>query len=351
MADDNAPVASDAINQYFDTAAASFDGNQKVKITAAVMELLRLASGAAATAKSDPALARIGLIDMVGQLCGVAWEKIPFSITKLALSSTAPTAEVFESLKTFANLVEADPTLGTEEVFRSLFKVAEQPAASLPAAKRAPKIASYVDIAKIFTRSDKFKPDCGLDLLNWQSTFANGSIGPQLWGLRVSETADKVEVLLETGEIVTLPPSVFTLAKTTDPADFSAAPLSLLAVARASLPGKEAEQDQQIGRFTQPLYFCPYGPQAIAALADVANNPNAYPPPNAASVTLSVDGTPYFVTLEARTSTTGVYITAKLLDVAENIVMRLDTPRQFSAHGVYLFPLPDVVIALVVRAQ
>jgi hypothetical protein len=97
------------------------------------------------------------------------------------------------------------------------------------------------------------------------------------------------------------------------------------------------------------LYYCPYGAQAIAALRDVATNPQSYPAPNAAAVTLSVDGVPYFVTLETRTSKTGVYVTAKLLDAAENVLMRLDTPRQFSDLGVYLFPLSDMVIALVVK--
>lgn len=342
-------VASDHITDYFKKAAPLLDGSQRVKITAAVMELLRLTSGAAVVARCDPRVARIGLIDMVGQLCGIEWEKIPFSITKTALGSPDPASDVFEALKTFANLVETDSTLGTEEVFRSLFTVAEQPAAPPPEIKRVPKVVSSGDLAKVFARSPKFKPDVGVELLNWQSQYPDGKLGPQLWGIRIAETDDQVEVLLETGEFVQLPSKIFTLARTTEPADFAAAPLELLAAARASTFGTEAELNQQFGQFTQPLYCCPYGAAAVAALRDVADNPAAYPPPNSAAVTLSVDGIPYFVTLEARTSKTGVYVTARLLDAAENVLMRLDKPRQFSDQGVYLFPLPDTVIALVVK--
>lgn len=351
MPDDNVPVASDAINQYFTTAAPLLDDSQRAKITAAVMELLRLVSDAAACRKCDPAVARIGMIELIGQLCGIEWEKIQFSITKTALSSSDPANDVFEALKTFANVIQADAALGTAEVFRSLFTVAEQPAAPPPQLKRAPKIVASGDLAKVFARSPRFKPDCGVELLNWQSTYPGGGMGPQLWGLRVAENDDTVQVLLETGELVKLPANIFTLARTTEPADFAAVPLSLLAAARAFWFGEEEELSKQFGQFTQPLYYCPYGEQAIAALRDVANNPASYPPPNAAAVTLSVDGTPYFVTLEARTSTTGVYVTAKLLDAAENVLMRIDTPRQFSDLGVYLFPLSDLVIALGVRER
>lgn len=351
MPDDNEPVVSDAINKYFKTAAPLLDDSQRVKITAAVMELLRLTSTAAVSRECDPAVARVCLIDFIGELCGIAWEQIPFSITKLAIGSPDPANKVFEALKTFANVIQADATLGTEEVFRSLFTVAEQPVVPPLSSKRAPKIASLSDLAKGFNRAPGFKPDCGFELLNWQSEYANGLMGPQLWGVRVAENEEQVTVILETGEFVTLSSRLFTLARTTDPADFAAAPLSLLAAFRAVMDGKEEELNRQIGQFTRSLYYCPYGAQAVAALQDVTNNPQSYPPPNAAAVTLSVDGTPYFVTLEARTSNTGVYVTAKLLDAADNIVMRLDTPRQFSAYGVYLFSLSDMVIALVVKPQ
>lgn len=349
--DEDKLVASDHITDYFKRVAPLLDAEQRVKITAAAMGLLRVVSSAAAAAGADPRVARIGLIDLIGQLCGIEWEKIPFSITKLALASKDPPAEVFEALKTFANLIEVDVTLGTEEVFRSLFNVAEFPAASLPDIKREPKIASTADFENVFARSEQFKPDCGVTLLNWQSTYTDGTLGPQLWGVQVGEEKEnQIAVLLETGELVVLPVNVFTLARTTEPADFAAVPPQLLAHARVFLSDAATVLDKQIGSFTQSIYSCLYNARAVAALQDVADNPLAYPSPNAVSVTLSVDGAPYFVTLEARTSKTGSYVTAKLLDSAENVLMRLDTPRQFSVSGVYLFPLPDAVIALVVSA-
>ena len=356
-------VASDHITNYFKRAAPLLAPNQRVKITAAVMELLRLTSAAAAVAGDDPRVARICLIDLVGQLCGVEWEKIPFSITKHALAASAPPPdEMFDALRTFANLVETDATLGTEEVFRSLFTVAERPAAPPTEPKRAPKVVANGDLARVFARSPKFEPDGGtppLALLNWQSELPSG-LGPQLWALCLEETPTQAKLLLETGETHWVSTETFLLAKTTDKQDYQAAPLSLLANARAFLPWHfltdpiipDEEWDRRIGQFTKPVSLCPYGLFAVAALQAVFDNPATCPPDNSVSTSLSVvsvDGTPYFVTLDARTSSGGAYVTAKLLDAAENVIMRLDTPRQFSPEGTYLFPLKDQVVGLVIR--
>lgn len=358
------PVASDAIDNYFKTAATSLDCSQQAKIVAAVMELLRLTSGAAVVAKCDPAVARIGLIDLVGMLCGIGWEQIPFSITQTALRAPPPNCDLVTALKTFVNVAELEPQAATKEVLQSLLvatngvEYADAPAAPLPA-KKAPKLSTINDIAKVFNRG-QFKPDNvipAVELLNWQSELPTGGLGPQLWAVSLEETPTTTKILLETGEVMWIPAQSFLLAKTTDPQDYKTASLALLAAARVYFPWQfladppipDAQLDAQIGRFTHSIFVCPYGVTTVSALQAVFDNPAACPPGNAVSVLLSVDGTPYFATLEARTSTTGPYVTAKLLDANENIIMRLDTPRQFSPNGVYLFPLQDQTIALVIR--
>jgi len=361
----NDPVASDAIDQYFNTAAPLLDCGQQAKITAAVMELLRLTSGAAVVAGSDPKLARIGLIDLVGLLCGIDWEQIPFSITQTALKAPPPNCDLVTALKTFVNVAELEPQAATQEVLKSLLvatngvEPSAAPTAPIAPAKKAPRLSTTNDIAKVFDRG-QFRPDSAapaIELLNWQSELSTGGLGPQLWAVSLEETPERVKILLETGETIWVPSNTFLLAKTTDPQDYEAVSLSLLAAARVYLPWQflvdppipEAQFDRRFGQFTKPLFACPYGVDLVEPLANVFAEPHKCPQGNAVAVTLSVDGTPYFATLEARTSTSGPYVTAKLLDASENVIMRLDTPRQFSPCGVYLFPLQDQAIALVIR--
>lgn len=355
------PVASDAIDQYFTTSAPVLDCAQQAKIIAAVMELLRLTSGAAVVSKCDPRLARLGLIDLIGLLCHVGWEQIPFSITQTALKAPPPNCDIVTALKTFVNVAELEPQAATQEVLKSLLVATDgvETAVLEPPAKKAPKLSTAVALAKAFERG-QFKPDntgVAVELLNWQSELPAGGFGPQLWAVSLDETADRVNILLETGELLWVPSNTFLLAKTTDPQDYDAVALSLLAAARVYTPWHfmvdppipDAQFDRQFGRFTRPVFCCPYSASFVAPLQSVFDSPKDIAVGNVIAVTLSVDATPYFVTLEARTSTTGPYVTAKLLDATENVLMRLDTPRQFSPRGVYLFPLPDQVIALVIR--
>lgn len=361
MADN--PVASDAIDQYFNTAAPSLDCGQQAKIIAAVMELLRLTSGAAVVSKCDPRLARLGLIDLIGLLCHVGWEQIPFSITQTALKAPPPNCDIVTALKTFVNVAELEPQAATQQVLKALLVATDgvEPSTPLvlPPAKKATKLATVNDIAKVFNRG-QFKPDSTppvVELLNWQSELPTVGLGPQLWAVSLEETPEQAKILLETGEVLWVPSNTFLLAKTADQQDYAAASLTLLASARVYAPWQfmvdppipESEFDRRFGQFTTPLAMCPYGVHAVAPLQKVFDDPKTVPAGNVVAVTLSVDGTPYFVTLEARTSTTGPFVIAKLLDTNENVVMRLDTPRQFSPCGVYLFPLPDMVIALVVK--
>ena len=358
MANDR--VASDAVDDYFKRAAPLFDCAQQVKITAAAMELLRLVSVVAVGARCAPQTARDGLLHLLSEFCALNWQEVPFSITKAALTVKDPQCDVLGALKTFANLVEIDPAVATEDVFQSLLvpeAAPPQPPAPSPVLRRAPALANAANLLSVFAPA-KFtpagSPECVL--LSWQSEYPNGGLGPQLAAVCLEEGVMN-KVLLETGEIVWLPESTFLLAQTADAHDYATTQAYLLACARAVAPLQwlvdppipEAVFDARFGRFTAPVAFCPYGAGAVKALQTVFDAPAGFNFGNAVSTTLSVDGTPYFATLDARVSKTGPYVTAKLLDAAENVVMRLDTPRQFSPRGVYLFPLPASPVALVIH--
>jgi hypothetical protein len=353
MADDR--VASNDIDAYFELAAPSLDCHQQVKVTAAVMELLRLVSGAAVVANGSPQAARLGLIDLIGHLFGVDWEKVPFSITRAALSVKDPQCDVLTALKTFANIVQADPTLGTQEVFESLLAPPPPPPKTM--AKQAPALAPGKTLLETCIPA-KFSPDGSpaCELLSWQSHYEDGSLGPQLAAVCL-DRGEQCKVLLETGEIVFLPNDTFLLSQTVDANDYAMTPPHLLACLRAIAPlqwvayppVEDSVFDARFGQFTQPVVFCPYGEGAIKWLVENFENMAVLNCGNTIATTLTVDGTPYSVTLETRVSHSRACVTAKLLDCNENVVMRLDTPRQFSPRGVYLFPLPDIVIALVVQ--
>lgn len=352
-------TASNVIDEYFQKAAPSMDGTQRVRITSAIMELLRITSAAAVVAKDNPQMARVGLIDLIGQLCGVDWEKISFSITKAAAGSTQPKQAVYDTLITFANVAQMQPEWATEETFTALLTAQEPtPRPTMPPkpVKQAPAVVSNETINRVF-KPAKLVPGGTppIELLSWQSEIPGRGLGPQLEAVQLDE-GTTVKILLETGEIQWVPKETFLLARADDPQQYESVSPQLLANLRAYAPWQWMSHpplddvfDARVGQFTKPLVHCPYGEDAVHPIVDVFERPNKYPAGNAVSVTLAVDGTPYFVTLTAQVSKTGPYVTAKLLDANEKVVMRLDQPRMFSARGVYLFPLPDQVIALTVK--
>lgn len=352
-------IASNAIDEYFQKAAPSMDGTQRVRIASAVMELLRIASAAAVTAKDDPRVARIALIELVGQLCGVDWEKISFSITKAAAGSAQSKQAVYDALITFANVAQLQPDAATEGTFTALLAAQEpapRPTTPPQPVKQAPAVVSNDTINRVF-KPAKLVPGGTppIELLSWQSEIPGHGLGPQLEAIQLDE-GTTVKILLETGEIQWVPKETFLLARADDPQQYESVSPQLLANLRAYAPWQWMAHpplddvfDTRVGQFTKPVIHCPYGDDAVFPIADVFEHPNKYPAGNAVSVTLTVDGTPYSVTLTAQVSKTGPYVTAKLLDANEKVVMRLDQPRMFSARGVYLFPLPDQVIALTVK--
>jgi hypothetical protein len=320
------------------------------------------------------------MVTAAEQLAAYDFSGLTFSITRATRSDTikdifdqvgTPPEQrdrvILEALRQFVNVVQLEPEVSSQELFNQL--VAEAAigfnAPPLPAppptppvrvAKKAPELSQSKNLSGVF-QAAKFSPEGSpaVELLNWQSEYPDAKgLGPQLAALALAETGGEMKILTETGEFVWLPKETFLLAKAA-PEEYAMVPPALLASARIAAPWNwtadgdmEARYDARFGRFTQPVLFASYGPDFVGALQDVFDRPGNYPPGSAVAVTLNVDGTPYSVTLDARVSKTGPYVTAKLLDASENIVMRLDTPRQFSPRGVYLFPLPETAVALLV---
>jgi hypothetical protein len=365
MGNDPKLVTAKSIDEYFENYATNFDYEQRLKVTAAVMELFRMTGGFAEKSGDYPTTVRAGLVELMAQLCEMPWEKVPFSMTFAAFKNQGAPIDIFEGLKSFATVVETEPASASREVFDALLEpaidiplpAAPPPPPPAPPVKKSPELVHAGTVSRVFQPA-KFTPDGGpkVELLNWQSELINGKLGPQLVAVSLSD-GDEPRLLLETGEFKTIPMDTFLLAKTTEAQDYATVPVYLMACLRAYAPWnwlsepKFADEslDARFGKFTKPVHYCPYSSALIAPLMQIFDFPQASPEGHCVSVRLSVDGTPYFVTLDARVSQNGPYVTAKLVDSSENVVMRLDTPRLFSPLGVYLFPLQDSVIALILH--
>lgn len=369
-------VASSVLDEFLEVAAPQSKDSHRLMLAAALLELLRLAGSDA----KSPIIARAKLVTAAEQLVRCDFSGLNFSLTRAARSDALKDifeyvntpadqrdAIILEALRQFVNVVQLEPEASSQELFNQL--VAEEavaaaepkqwpvPSAVSPApAKKAPALVQNTHLQEVFAPV-KFLPDGSptTELLDWQSEYPEGGLGPQLGAIALGAAVNgEVKILTETGEFVWLPEQTFLLAKA-QPEDYSTAAPYMLACARVYAPwcwgpdaDMESRYDARFGRYTKPVLFATYGPDFVSALQDVFDRPGNYPPGNSVSVTLSVDGSPYSVTLEARTSKTGPYVTAKLLDANENVVMRLDTPRQFSPRGVYLFPLLEAAVGLIV---
>lgn len=372
-------VGSDVLSRFLYKAAPKSKDSHRLILAAALMELLRL-SGAEAP---DPRAAREAMAEAAARLAKLDFSGLTFSVTRAVRSDMikdifaetgVPEAQrdgvTLEALRQFVNAVQMEPAVSSQELLQQLVaeaaiaEVAEEAAAPVPAPspvappqlKRAPEIVQNKNLLGVF-QPVKFKAEGSplVELLSWQSEYPNGrGLGPQLAALGI-DIGNEVKILTETGEFVWLPHETFLLAKAA-PEDYAAVPPMLLANARICAPWNwptvdgvgDSLYNARFGRFTQPETVATYSSEFVSPLQDVFDQPGNYPPGSSVAVTLSVDGSPYSVTLDARVSKTGPYVTAKLLDANENVVMRLDTPRQFSPRGVYLFPLQDAAVALLV---
>jgi len=340
-------TASDKIDQFLADAAPGKSAAYRLELLAKVWDVMRM------MASDTPSLRSIASMSVVD-----------FRVTEFVFGPTVKdiyaelgvTADIaaqctLNALRAFANVTQLSPENATQDVLLNL--IADAAVATLdppsPTARKfarpAPPVVSSAAISRLF-KPAKFTPNSGVTLVSWESQLATG-LGPQLAGLVVHEGETSTTVLFETGEIHEINNSSFLLARTTDPADYEYAPVDLLAYATA-LPARQSNPPfENLGEFTS-VRGCGYDVSFIEPLVKMFKGETL---PQEVVLTLPFDGSPYRVRLEGGVSKVGPYVTAKLMDDQENVVMRLNTPRLFSPRGVYLFPLvaSNTVYALVVN--
>lgn len=269
-----------------------------------------------------------------------------------------PDRELAVTIDALRNFVDSLNVSSARDATAFLSCAADAAVASLPppSVVKAPALSSPAALSRVFQRGPQFLPDSGFELLSWMGELPFGP-GPTCAAIGISkhgaeEKSDAIEILLETGEIVTIASHSFLTAKLTSPEDYAMTSSHLLACARvfAQQPDwfgstvQPGALDVKLGKFSRLVAHSV--DNSIADPIDEFMRNNKRGP--GVSVLVPFDGSPYNVTLDARDSTTGPFVTARLVDSQENTVMRLDTPRRFSARGVYLFPLQEAAYALVV---
>jgi hypothetical protein len=343
-------TASDEIDQFLAFAAPKKSAAYRLELLAKCWDVLRMVDSKAGLPGPDYVSA------------------VDFQVTEFVFGPTVKdiyaelgvTADIaaqctLDALRAFANVTQLSPEDATQDVLLSLIAdaavvatappPAPLPPSSAPKAKPAPAVVSSTAISRLF-KPAKFTPNSGVTLVSWESQLPTG-LGPQLAGLVLNEGETDTTVLLETGEIHEISNSSFLLARTTDPADYEHAPVELLAYA-AALPARQSNPPfENLGKFTH-VVGCGYDVSFIEPLVMLFKNKTRVV---TAAVSLPFDGSPYRVTLEGGVSTAGPYVTAKLIDEHDNVIMRLNTPRLFSPRGVYLFPVvaSNTVYALVIN--
>lgn len=272
---------------------------------------------------------------------------------------------LLEGVLTFLNIAQADPAHATESALFSVVRaIAEQfPKKAIP----YPKTNYRAALSKIFNPGNAAAVDMTpLSVIVYRGELIGGGFGPELWGLAYVKDAS-AHLLLETGEYIAVPANSLTLAIAYD-YDASELPPYLLACAQLFLPhlfsrlyDHEIPQElqiqldtvlKQLGTFTTAVAtdFVPI--TAISACDNVLIGARwAHDNAQTAEAikTLALSRGCVAVTITAQQAAIRPYITAVLAQTATNeVLLRLDTPREFSARGIYFFPAADKSSALIV---
>ena len=305
-------------------------------------------------------------------LGALPWNSVHFPIAQTLLSQTY--ADIFtannvrdadkykillESLYTFLVIAQDNPELIREDVLRSI--VAD--GASNAQAAKAPELNYRANVLKVFTPNKVAAIDLEpLHVVVYRGELLGGGFGPELWGLAYVK-GDDAHVLLETGEYVKVHGTSLCLAVTKD-YDTSELPPYLLACAKLFMPtmilqlagepemaGTVEKLDKVFGNFVQPI------PQLVIpekelevceSVLDKARWASNDTGAEGAMKSLDVPGTNLQVIVTAQQSRVRPYVTSTLVQAGNGtIYMRLDVPREFSAKGVYLFPLGEKSVSII----
>lgn len=326
-----------------------------------------------------PETLRTAAVDAVSSLSKMALHSVSFPIFETLLSQTYAAIlanngftaaddkyrALLEALVTFLILAQDNPAYATEPVLRQIISDMQP---SKPEPKPYPEINYRANILQIFTPGSLTAVDLEpLQVVVYRGELLGGGFGPELWGLALIK-GEEAHVLLETGEYITVPAISLTLAITKDYAT-SELPPYLLACAKLFMPilfgflwGHDippellkaaARLDKNLGAFTRQISALSAVPsteiEGCEAVLDAARWKVGAAKSVGAVRTFSLAQSGAQIVITAQQAAVRPYITATLVQSDTGaILMRLDTPREFSARGVYLFPLADTSAVLIV---
>jgi hypothetical protein len=271
---------------------------------------------------------------------------------------------LLEALLAFLMLAQTNPEYATESTLRRIVEGTKPPVKKTVA---YPELNYRANILKIFTPGAVTAVDLEpLQIVVYKGELLGGGFGPELWGLAYVKD-EEAHVLLETGEYIKVPEVSLSLAITKDYST-SELPPYLLACAKLFVPimfsamyahdlTPEIQQaleklDKNFGSFTLAPALEAVPVSDIAACENVIDRARwgADDKKTAGAMkAFSVAKSCFQVVVNAQQAAVRPFINASLVIAATGtVVMRLDTPREFSAHGIYLFPLAEKSTALIV---
>lgn len=356
--------------------------DDKLFLLACTIELLRRAQ------QIDPKNVR-ALVDFMSRVYDVPWKDIPFSLTQKTLVNGPKIAAQYgakaenvndilaESLALFSDIVEnVDENQQAEAIFNAVI-------AEVTEASNAPPAAvPPAHVAEIFNRNMLtriFKPveltPKVLEQFGAQPVLFKGGLsathrGPTLRGFAFDSGVMRWHIILESGEFIQRPkddPAV-SLGYT---AVYDEQPIELMAY--TTLIAQQLEwygvlgessakfiKDNGLGEFTVPVlreFVAKENAVLLENVIDIDRESLTLGAMGAtgavgASVRYAVPDTGCDVVIDATPSANGPYVTARLVERQtaglEKVLMRHDYPRQFSARGVYVFPVAHMPVSLTV---
>lgn len=363
-------TALTCFDDFLNAIAAETEPKERLFFAAGIIELLRR------TKNQQTVLA---MAQLLAELPEVNWAAIPFSVTQAVLGSTyhdviraegiheqdVP-AVLRSALTCFLDFVQGGAEL-SPDVFKAIvISVAADMAKPKQKAthKIAPEIFNERLVARSFTPekiTEQTLSSFGASLVTFRGELPGSKLGPDIRGLAFDTGVTPSPILLETGEIVKVPPNALNVANATTPEDFKNIPTSLLvSVSLASVHlymagvlTKEQEtflNSGGLGKPVQAIHTVVVSVEDLQPLEHVFDKGRdslsmGVTGPSGATVRFPVPDTDMAVVIDARHSANGPYSVSRLVrtnaDGDDTIIMRHDTPRLFTAKGVYIFPTKD----------
>ena len=350
---------------------SNVSARDKFLLAAAAVHLAqRLFSGTGSTNTAFREAAAVEMAATLSKLAELPWNRVNFPVASVLTSQTY--ADIFaehsvkdsdrpqvllESLFTFLNVLEMDPDLGSESVLRQIL---QSDAVTRTVAATPIELNYRANVLKIFSPANVAAIDLEpLQIVVYRGELLGGGFGPELWGLAYNHADDMTYVLLETGEFLKLPSTNLCLATTKDYAS-SEVPPYLLACGKLFFPhflpklrvnpATIAKLDKNFGSFTEPVslvYADVSSLENCESVLDRARWTSDHADSKGAVKTFDVNSS-WQIVVNAQQAAIRPYVSSVLVNAGTGLViMRLDTPREFSAYGIYFYPAGPASAALI----